>query len=942
MTRTEPETGTLTKLEALNELGQSVWYDNLRRAMLDSGELAELIADGVTGVTSNPSIFEKAIGGSADYDSAIAGSTASETAEDADDAEAVYESLAIADIRRTADLLAPIYERTDGLDGYVSFEVSPRLAHDTDGTVAAAHRLFDAIGRSNVMIKVPATEAGMPAIAQLIASGVNINITLLFSLASYEAVVEAYLGGLERLIENGGDPAGVASVASFFVSRVDVAVDEALASTDDDDLAGTIAIANAKLAYARFRELFSGERWAALEHRGARPQRLLWASTGTKDPAYPDTLYVDALIGSPTVDTVPPATLEAFRDHGTVAPTLDTGLAEARERLERLAALGIDLDDITDRLLVEAVEKFEDSFDALLAAVDEKRQRLAGGGSSLEATLGAYAGPVEDALAELRDERVLRRIWQHDHTVWGPEPDEISNRLGWLHAPERMEGQIARLERFAASVRADGIRTALLLGMGGSSLAPEAFREIFGGTGRGEGTGGAGEARGAGIELRIIDSTDPDMIAERSRGIDPAETLYIVASKSGGTVETLSAFKHFYRQATDRLGSTAGRQFIAITDPGSNLERLGAEHDFREVFLGDPTVGGRYSALTVFGLVPAALVGVDLACLLDRARRAACNAASSNCPVAGDNEGARLGSILAELERRGRDKLTISTARGLESFADWIEQLIAESTGKQGRGILPVVREPLGDPDLYGPDRLFVDIALEGESGRDAALTALAAAGHPVVRLRLRDRYDIGAQIVTWEMATAIAGARMGINPFDQPNVEAAKIQAKELVARYTETGSFPDDESDGLPADSFPAELERCSPNGYVALQAFVAPTGAADRALAELRSRIRERFALATTVGYGPRFLHSTGQLHKGDGGNGLFVQFVSTADADIPIPDRAVAEDSSMSFQVLKEAQALGDARALIEAGRRVVRVDAGDAPAGAIRRLTESLM
>ncbi|MDT8436153.1 MAG: bifunctional transaldolase/phosoglucose isomerase [Gemmatimonadota bacterium] len=917
------------KLRDLAGLGQSIWYDNIRRAMLDSGELAGLVDAGVIGVTSNPSIFEKAIAGSADYDEAIGRLDADLPAQE------VFERLAVEDIRRAADILRPTYDRTDRLDGYVSLEVSPHLAHDTDGTVAEARRLWKALDRPNVMIKVPATPEGVPAIRTLIADGINVNVTLIFALTSYEAVAEAYLAGLEARAEDGRPLAGVASVASFFVSRVDVAVDEALAKTDDDELAGTIAISNAKLAYARAAVLFDGPRWEALADAGARPQRLLWASTSTKDPAYPDTLYVDELIGDGTVNTVPPATLDAFLDHGTVAATLGEDIDVARQRIARLDEIGVDFAAITGRLQAEGVKAFADSFDALLEAVDDKRQRLRRGADRIASHLGAHADTVEAALETLRDEDVIRRIWRHDHTVWRPDPAEISNRLGWLHAPEVMEGCVPRLERLRDELREEGTRHVVLMGMGGSSLAPEAFHEIFG-----------PPAGGDGLELRVIDGTDPAFLRDRAGDLDPATTLYIVASKSGGTVETLSAFKHLYNGARRRLGpENVGRRFVAITDPDSGLAKLAAELGLRETFLNDPTVGGRYSALTWFGLVPAALVGVDVPLLLERARTAACNAAAANCPVAGDNDAARLGATLGELAGRGRDKLTIVTSPGIESFGDWIEQLVAESTGKDGKGILPVVREPLGSPDVYGEDRLFVEIAVEGEDegarDRDAAFEALEEAGHPVLRLRLRDRHDLGAWIFTWEMATAIAGRQMGIHPFDQPNVEAAKVQAGEMVARFEETGSLPEDEAGTASPDDFAAALGDLEPGAYVAIQVYAAPTPATDAAIRDLRVRMRDARRVATTGAYGPRFLHSTGQLHKGDAGHGLFVQVVSRPEADIPIPDTPGEEGSSIGFQVLKEAQALGDARALREAGRRVLRFETGPDAAPALERLRDAV-
>jgi transaldolase len=360
----------MTTLHGIQQLGQSIWYDNMRRSMLDNGELVHLIEQGVTGITSNPTIFEKAIVGSTDYDDELRELVQDTSAGD------IYEILALADIRRAADLLRPVYDRTGGTDGYVSLEVSPTLARDTEGTVAEAQRLFTALDRPNVMIKIPGTPEGIPAIARSIGAGLNINVTLLFSLGQYEAVIDAYMDGLERLAASGGDVGSIASVASFFVSRVDTLVDKELEQHGNSDLQGTIAVANAKLAYARFKELFSGERWQKLAQQGARVQRPLWASTGTKNPAYSDTLYVDTLIGEHTVNTMPPATLNATLDHGTPALTLESGIEEARSQVARLRDLNIDLDAITQQLQDDGVAAFAKSFESLISGIAEKRERL--------------------------------------------------------------------------------------------------------------------------------------------------------------------------------------------------------------------------------------------------------------------------------------------------------------------------------------------------------------------------------------------------------------------------------------------------------------------------------------------------------------------------------------------------------------------------------------
>jgi len=914
----------MTRIHELGQLGQSIWYDNIRRALLDSGELQAFIDDGVTGVTSNPSILEKAIAGSNDYDEDL-----HRLVDEGRTAEEIFEALALADIQRTADLLRPVYDQTDGADGYVSLEVSPTLAHDTEGTIAEARRLFAALDRPNVLIKVPATPAGIPAIETLIGESVNVNVTLMFSLAHYDAVAEAYIAGLEKLVASSGDLSRVASVASFFVSRVDGAVDRALEEKGPDgaDLQGKIAIANAKLTYARYQETFSGERWEALAGQGARVQRVLWASTSTKNPAYPDTLYVDNLIGPDTVNTVPPATLGAFLDRGTVAATLEADLDAARERVARLPDLDIDLEAITQKLQDDGVEAFAKAFASLMDSIAEKREHLLAGWQHQSASLGPYQAMVDAAVSEMAENEVLKRIWAHDHTVWKPEPTEITNRLGWLHSAAAMTDNIHRLEALVEEAREAGYTHALLLGMGGSSLAPEVFRKTF------------GVADGY-LDLAVLDSTDPDVVLAYAESLDLSKTLFIVVTKSGGTVETLSFFKYFYNRVSEVVGQEhAGDHFVAITDPGSKLDDIARQHQFRATFLNDPNIGGRYAALSYTGLVSAALVGMDVPLLLDRAQTA--GHACDSSVTAKDNPSARLGAIMGELAKAGRDKVTLVTSPGITSFGDWVEQLIAESTGKEGKGILPVVGEPLGTPEVYGDDRLFVHLRLDGDDTHDAAVAVLEAAGQPVVRVHLHDLYDMGGQFFLWEMATAIAGHRLGINPFDQPDVEAAKVLAREMIAAYTEEGALPEGESTPLDGEALHAFLAQAQPGAYVTLQAYVQPTPETDAALLALRTALRDQTRLATTSGYGPRFLHSTGQLHKGDGGRGLFIQFTSDWTADADIPDDTGAPDSSISFGMLKQAQALGDARALRDAGRQVIRFHLGAEVVSGLQELTQAL-
>jgi len=929
----------VSRIKDLNKLGQSVWLDFIRRSLMSSGELDALIARGVSGITSNPTIFEKAIAGSADYDDALR-----ELVDEGKTNDEIYLALALDDIRRAADLFRPIYDATGGADGYVSLEVNPKLAHDTKGTIAEAKMLFKVLDRPNVMIKVPATAEGVPAVEALIASGVNVNVTLIFSLAHYEAVVRAYIKGLEKLADRRGNLGKVASVASFFVSRIDTAVDKKLQSLGNQDLQGKAAIASARLAYDRFRAICALKRWEKLAGKGARVQRLLWGSTGTKNPRYPDTLYVDELIGPDTVNTLPPATLQAFLDHGKVASTLRKGIKEAKQIFSTLDGLGIRMSEITEELQREGVLSFETSFDALMASIRSKRDEIRAGWKPESTEAGTYREKIDEALAGLRDEHIMDRIWAKDHTVWKPDPKEIANRLGWLTSASDMIERLDEIEAFAKGVRSSGITQVLLLGMGGSSLAPEVFAKTFG-------------SEPGWPTLSVLDSTDPSAVLRHAGMLDPARTLFIVSSKSGTTVEILSFFKFFYSWAVERLGGEkAGGHFAAITDPGSQLEQLARKYRFRQVFLNDPDIGGRFSALSCFGLVPAALIGFDVKKLLERALTMATNCDASNSPVEGDNHGARLGAYLGRLAQLGRDKLTLITSPSIQHFGDWVEQLIAESTGKEGKGILPVLREAPGKPEVYGPDRVFVGLEAAGEPLRATFIQSLEDAGHPVEIFRIHEPFDLGGQFFLWMMATAVAGRLLGINPFDQPDVEAAKVNAREAVKAYMASGRLPEEK----PALSYGGVdvygsvkgkdtvsalevfLEGMAPGAYIAVMAYVNATDETDILLQVFRTRLRDRYKVPVTVGYGPRFLHSTGQLHKGDGGKGLFIQLTADDVEDVPIPDEPGSTASSITFGTLKAAQAMGDRQALLSRGRRVLRLHLGPDIVGRLALLTEGIL
>lgn len=559
---------------------------------------------------------------------------------------------------------------------------------------------------------------------------------------------------------------------------------------------------------------------------------------------------------------------------------------------------------------------------------------------------GALAEATRAALAAMEQQRILTRIWQHDHTIWSPSPEEISNRLGWLHSPENMPPHFAEINAFVDELRKEGFTQALLLGMGGSSLAPEVFRLTF-------------DAKPGYLDLSVLDSTDPGAVLAAERRHNAAKTIYIVSTKSGGTIETLSFCKYFFTHAVETLGQEkAGRHFAAITDPGSGLAALAERLGFRKIFLNDPDIGGRYSALSFFGLMPAALTGVDLTMLMQRATAMVRNNRQEEHLSTGTNSAAWLGCLLGEAARAWRDKMTLLLSPQIESFGTWVEQLVAESTGKEGKGIVPVHGEPAGSLASYGDDRIFIHLRLAGDTTHDAFVAALTAAGHPVVQLQLKDVYDLGGEFFRWELATAIASWRLQLNPFDQPDVESAKIQARKMMDEFIRTGALPapkpvlqagalaayaDFAAASLPAllQRFLAKSHAGKPRSYIALQAYVAPSPQIDRALADLAGLLRDRTGLATTIGYGPRFLHSTGQLHKGDAGHGLFIQMLAEMPKDAPIPEQPGENSSSFSFAVLKMAQALGDRQALIDGRRPVLRFDLGTDIVDGLRRLSSEV-
>jgi transaldolase/glucose-6-phosphate isomerase len=953
-------TGLESPLAQLHAYGQSVWLDYIRRSLVTSGELERLIdEDGLRGVTSNPSIFEKAITGSTDYQDLLDSPANRGMA-----AKNLYEMIAVRDVQSAADLLRGVYEESQRRDGYVSLEVSPLLARDTEGTLAEARRLWQTVDRENLMVKVPGTLEAFPAIRQLISEGINVNVTLLFSRSAYQRVAEAYIAGLEDRLALGKSISGVASVASFFISRIDSAVDaliaEKLQSARPDEQAlmrsvrGKVAISNAKLAYALFRECFSGPRWEKLLRAGAQQQRLLWASTSSKNPAYRDVIYIEEFIGPDTVNTIPPQTFAAFREHGRLRESLTEDIETAWDVMETLARAGISMEDVASNLLTDGLQQFEDAFSRLLDATGKR----AGGPESVKVNRLTYALPpavqaaVEASLAEWSKDDKVSRLWRRDASLWTGADEGAW--LAWLDITDDRLAHIEDLKSFSEAVRTSGFEHVLLLGMGGSSLCPEVLRMTF------------GKIPGY-PELHVLDSTDPAQIQAMEARIDLARTLFVVSSKSGGTLEPNIFKQYFFERVTQLVGEKeAGNRFVAITDPGSKMQHV-AEHDrFRHIFFGVPGIGGRYSALSNFGMAPAAAMGVDLAELLSRTEEMV-HACGPTVPTS-ENPAVVLGTILGVLAGQGCDKVTIFTSPGISDLGAWLEQLLAESTGKVGKGLIPVDRESIGPPAAYGRDRVFVYLRLETDADpkQDAAIKALEETGHPVVRIVLENALSLGEEFFRWEVATAVAGSIMGIHAFNQPDVEASKLATRRLTSEYEQNGSLAPEtplfESKSVleprvvrlyadPANTkglnaalradpsvvayLRAHLGRLTEGDYFAVLAYIAMNEEHERLLQVIRHAVRDSRRVATCLGFGPRFLHSTGQAYEGGPNTGVFLQITCEDEADLAIPGQ------KYTFGVVKAAQARGDFQVLADRGRRALRVHLGANVTAGLERLASAV-
>ena len=932
----------MSTLIELLSYGQSYWLDNLSRKIITSGELKKRVSEqGLRGITSNPSIFHKSITGSSDYDDQI-----KELVIRGLTPQQIYDALTVKDVQDACDILRPVYDRSNGADGFVSLEVSPYLARDTQESVNEARRLYKLVNRTNCLIKIPGTKEGIPAIEQLLYEGININVTLLFSIERYAEVAHAYIRAIKHRVTEGKPVDNIVSVASFFLSRIDVLTDQLLSqhiipgeertNKMPQLLFGKAGIASAQLAYQRFKEIFNSTEWENLASKGAHVQRPLWASTGNKDPLFSDVRYVDALIGPDTVNTLPDDTIEAFADHGKLAKnTIENNVNGAKQIFEDIKAAGIDIDAVTWELEHDGIKKFIEPYDQLMIALAEKRTKILGDSiSAQQISYGSLKKEIETAYTSMDEKRAGARLYHKDPYLWKTDEGAakmIAENMGWLTLPDDYIQTADRLISFSQQMKSEGYKYAVLLGMGGSSLCSEVARETFG-------------TSDGFLELLVLDNTDPSAILDIEKQIDIEKSLFIVATKSGGTKETLSFFGYFYNQLKKKGKANVGDNFIAITDAGSPLVKISADYKFRDIFLNPPGIGGRYSVLSDFGLLPMALMGIDIRAMMNTAKQmnVSCDAAIPSIY----NPGMSLGLVLGLCQKHGRDKITFVLSSSISSFGYWVEQLLAESTGKEGKGLIPVNGETLGDLNYYNNDRVFVQMYLPTDDTKveEQKLKALESAGHPVIHIKVADKINLGAEYYRWEIAVAVAGMVIGINPFDQPNVEESKKNTNNILEDWKKDGGFkkasPVFEHDGFSV--YGSKATQCvadknygsiggfieaffglaQPGDYIAFLPYFMMTDYRTKILEEWRMATRDNYKTATTLLNGPRYLHSTGQLHKGGPDTGLYIILAGDEGKELPIPDE------KFGFATLHEAQSLGDFRSLDDKGRRVIRINIGN--------------
>jgi len=770
----------MNPIQSLHSLGQSLWLDYIRRDSLDSGELAARVAAGeLRGVTSNPTIFESALLSSDSYqDDLRRFSQAGWTA------EKIFDQLVIDDIRAAADIFLPLFEQTNGGDGFVSIEVNPEFADDTSKTIEEARRLWGAVNRPNAMIKIPATLAGLPALESSIREGINVNATLIFSLGRYIEVMEAYMTGLEGRLEEGGSLNHVASVASFFVSRIDSALDEKLQEVIQrgegegeraSSLLGKVAIASSKLSYAQFVATFQGERFQRLAARGAQIQRPLWASTSTKNPDYPDTYYVDHLIGPDTVNTLPEATLKAFKDHGSPELTLTENISTARSQLQALDDLGISIAEAADRLERQGVSKFVSSYRSILRTIDKKVV-------TFQQELTALEPKLRETLAELDRDEVGKRLWQEDATLWverDREKEQIRRWLGWLSAPAKMSTGLAEIVDFALEALAPEITTLVIIGSGCGIITAEMLARIL--------------APPDGLNYHILNTANPDDIRAITRKTSPEATLYLIVDPSSGAGIPERLLSFFWEEAARKLEEKTGDHFIVITQGGSTLQSWSVEQGIHKIIVEDFRDDLWCSPFNRTNLLPAALAGADL----DSFVRGGVNMTRACGPLvdAAKNPGLFLGSVMAAALRSGRDKVTLFADPPLEPALKWIEYLLAAGRRGQDDGIISIRDEPSGPGNVYGDDRLFVYLRVSG--AMDRRLQDWIHAGIPVLVLETgTNTEEMGELLVQWQFGAAIALHLLSVNPTDFDAMHRSRAELQHILHRLERKRELPHPDS--------------------------------------------------------------------------------------------------------------------------------------------------
>ncbi len=899
----------------LYECGQSIWLDNIRRGLIRNGQIAKEISNGsIRGITTTPSIFRKAISDSRDYENAlIPMAMANVSAAD------ILFQLTVEDIRKATDLFRDLYIKSQGNDGFVSLEVSPLYAHDTEKTIEQARQLWKSVNRPNLMIKIPVTDESIPAITELTAAGINLNLTLIFSPERYTSAANAYIAGLRKRIENGESIDKIRSAASVFISRVDKKIDKILSEigVSAQSLLGKAAIRNAQRIYNVRERLFDDEHFGEIKSHGGKMQRILWSSTSTKNPLFKPTYYVENLIGTETINTVTPVTLDALQKSCDIKQTLPVPDEEIDDYFIALENAGISLNDVYTQLEEEGIETYANDYNLTLEYIKNRCQDIRKNQKNLQ-------DQIQETFEKFDHESIMRRIYTKDPTVWTFNTSaypEIRSRLGWLDTYKTTETAIPEFLSLRNDLKKEGISKILLFGMGGSSLAAEVIADLF--------------EKDTDIKLQILDTSDPLQIAEARRKHNPKETLFIAASKSGTTTEVKMLLEYFMAEAKESLGDIAAEHFIAITDPGTSLEKTARDYGFRRIFLSDITTGGRFSALTPFGILPAILMGLDPQKISSKVY-----AMMQNCSPSlpfNRNEGAALGTFIGIAAANGRDKLTILTDPEFTPFGSWLEQLIAESSGKEGKGIIPVDREPDLIGKTYSNDRAFVYINLNNSLSEKIA--KIKSSGIPVFEIFVDDCYDIFSEFYRWEIAIAVACAILNVNAFDQPNVQESKGLTAARIDEYQAKGFIEDfpavwqDENSDVCTVNDEINLTGCSNcdeiinsfvsgaepgKNYIAVNAYFPRNTETETWLQQLRSAILHSTNCATTLGFGPRFQHSTGQLHKGGTNSGYFIQIVADYDKDIDIPN------TNLTFKTLERAQSMADLESLKANGRKAIRI------------------